>query len=92
MTAINFWNRVNELLKKFKLTQKQLSISCNFSESRINNLSSTKRLPDAIEVVIIAKALQTTVEYLVTGKEPNQSQEKSTQNLKQEILDVISKY
>lgn len=89
-----FWQRTNKLIRDCNYTQSSLSVTCNFNEKRIQNLSAGKRLPDAFEVVAIAKALNTTVEYLVTGKHPEQ--EKSVNNLKNDILkavsDIFSKY
>lgn len=49
-----------------------MSIECGFSERRIQNLSASSRLPDAEEAFKIAKALGTSVEFLVTGEESRQ--------------------
>lgn len=65
-----FWKRVNALIRQCGTTQSELSEKLNPkdpSPRKIQNMSG-KRLPDAEEVVIIAKALDTTVEYLVTGE------------------------
>lgn len=87
-----FWERTNKLIKEHKLTQKQLSIICNLNERRIPNLSAGNKIPDAFEVVAIAQALNTTVEYLVTGETPDNS----INNFKNELLkafsDIFSKY
>ena len=65
------WNRVNSLIKARNTTQAALSVDCGFNSRRIQNLSGANRLPDAIEITKIAKSLGTTVEYLVTGCEPD---------------------
>jgi len=65
---IPFWERLNSLIKQSNKTQAELSKDCGFdSPRRLQNLSAGNRLPDCEECVKIAKALNTTVEFLVTG-------------------------
>ena len=71
MDIAEFWNRTNNLIKTKKTTQRAVSKACGFIERRIETLVSTGRLPDAHEVFLIAQALNTSVEYLVTGTEPD---------------------
>jgi len=73
MDIASFWERTNSLIKSKKTTQRTLSSECGFTERRIESLVSTGRLPDTIESYLIARALGTSVEYLVTGKEPDNS-------------------
>lgn len=87
-----FWQRTNKLIKDNNYTQQSLSIACNLNEKRIQNLSAGKRLPDAFEVVAIAQALNTTVEYLVTGKTPDNSINNFKNELLKAISDIFSKY
>jgi len=68
----DFWNRTNSLIKTKNTTQKALSLQCGFNERRIETLSSYGRSPNVDEAVKIAQALNTTVEYLVTGVKPEQ--------------------
>lgn len=70
------WNRINALIKEKNTTQNALSIDCGFNSRRIQNLSGANRLPDAIEITKIAKSLNTTVEYLVTGKDSDTYRQK----------------
>lgn len=70
-----FWNNVKSLLKNYKITQKQLSVIINLPERTIENWIGRNTIPDAIEAVKIAQALNTTVEYLVTGEESNKAQQ-----------------
>jgi hypothetical protein len=65
-----FWERANARIKELKTTQRVVSLNCGFTERRIESLVSLNRLPDAIEAVKIAQALETSVEYLVTGLSP----------------------
>lgn len=85
------WNRINSLIRTKNITQSVLSLDCGFNARRIQNLSGANRLPDAIEITKIAKALNTSVEYLVTGEETNPG----AQTLNALICDmqsVINKY
>ena len=70
MDVQSFWDRVNGLIKERKTTQRAISAQCGFTARRIETLVSNERLPDAIEAQKIAAALHTSVEYLVTGKDP----------------------
>lgn len=79
-----FWERLNSLIKTSNTTQNAVSVQCGFNPRRLQNLSAGNRLPDCFEAVLIAKALNTSVEYLVTG-EKNESPELS--ELKKKILD-----
>ena len=84
----DFWIRVNSLIKLQNKTQRGLSIECGFSERKIENQSSNDRIPDAVEAVAIAKALNTTVEFLVTGENNNQAAQELTE-LKAKLADLI---
>lgn len=69
--STEFWKRVNFLIKKTNKTQNSLSVECGFPERRINNLSATNTYPRADESVAIARALGTSVEFLVLGEAPS---------------------
>ncbi len=71
MDIKDFWINTNALIKSQGKSQKILAVECGFSERRIENLSSNNRSPDVIEAVKIASALNTSVEFLVTGNETN---------------------
>lgn len=75
MTATDFWNRVNFLIRTQNKTQSGLSLECGLNQRRIQNLSASSRIPDVFEGVKIARALGVSVEYLVTGKETNPAAE-----------------
>lgn len=67
--AESFWERTNTLIKQCGKTQREISLLMDKENPRkLQNWTAGKGLPDAEEVVIIAKALDTTVEYLVTGE------------------------
>lgn len=88
MNYTEFWLRTNTLIKLLNKTQRGLALECGFTERRIETLSSNSRSPDVIEAVKIAKALNTTVEYLVTGEEENKA-EKELKELKAKLADLI---
>lgn len=88
MEYTDFWLRTNTLIKLLNKTQRGLALECGFTERRIETLSSNSRSPDVIEAVKIAKALNTTVEYLVTGVEENKAEKELTE-LKAKLADLI---
>ncbi|MGL4986157.1 MAG: hypothetical protein ACRC5H_03350 [Treponemataceae bacterium] len=90
MDAFLFWQNVNILIKAKNTTQEAISNTCGINFGTLKNQSSKKVLPDVISAYKISKALNTTVEYLVTGNLP--SQDNRINNLKQQLLEVISNY
>ena len=91
MKYIDFWIRTNALIKQQNKTQSSLSLECGFTERRINSLSASNRSPNVDEAVKIAEALNTTVEYLVTGKNtlPKDETKIKAAGLAQEIIDIL---
>lgn len=88
MDYTDFWKRTNSLIKLLNKTQRSLALECGFTERRIETLSSNNRSPDVIEAVKIAQLLNTTVEYLVTGKDENAAAKELTE-LKAKLADLI---
>jgi len=87
MTDIeSFWERLNSLIKASNTTQSAVSTECGLNPRRLQNLSAGNRLPDCFEAVRIAKALNTTVEYLVTGRQ-SCAAETELKELKHKLLD-----
>lgn len=70
-TAVDFWGRVKVLIKQRNTTQEGLANTAGLNFSNMKQQIFYKRLPDAAQAVRIAKALQTSVEYLVTGEDTN---------------------
>ena len=69
MDGISFWRNVNKLIKAQNTTQEAIAKTCAINFGTFKNRSSKKIVPDAIEAYKIAQALNTTVEYLVTGED-----------------------
>lgn len=88
MDYTDFWKRTNSLIKLSNKTQRSLALECGFTERRIETLSSNNRSPDIIEAVKIAQALNTTVEFLVTGQDDNKAAKELTE-LKAKLADLI---
>jgi transcriptional regulator with XRE-family HTH domain len=65
-----FWQNVKILLKNNDLTQKKLAEICNISFGTLQGWIAKLIVPDVFSALKIAKALNTTVEFLVTGIEP----------------------
>lgn len=65
---MNFWDRVNDLLDEKGITKKELAEKAKIDPSTISKGSKESRMPAADTAVLIAQFLDTSVEYLVTGK------------------------
>ena len=65
-----FWNRVSDFVKSSGKTQKQFSLDCGLAERRIESLHNGKRLPVPEELLDIARVMEVSVDYLLTGKVP----------------------
>ena len=90
MEAVEIWSRINALIKARNTTQNSLSVDCGFNSRRIQNLSGANRLPDAIEITKIAKALDTTVEFLVTGESLNKEDNSEAIALLRQAIEKLS--
>ena len=64
---MNFWERVDTLLVDKNITRKALAQDAGFDVSNIGKGISNNNIPAADTAVKIAKILDTSVEYLVTG-------------------------
>lgn len=83
----DFYDRVKELAKSHNTTVRAVIENCQINYDSYNSCKRYKNLPRADEAVKIAEYLDTSVEYLVTGKNPSQAQE-----LPADLLDVLKKY
>ncbi len=71
MNGTIFWQNINALIKKQNTTQEWLCQKCGLNLGTFKNKSSNKTVFDAISAYKIAQALNTTVEYLITGQDSN---------------------
>lgn len=82
---LQFWQKVKEELDYNLITQKELAEKIGISYNTLQSWITKDRLPDAEQALKIAKQLNTSIEYLVTGK----NEEKK--GIKQNLQDIIPK-
>ena len=85
MNGESFWKRVKTLLKQNKLTQENLAEKAGLNFSNLKQQIFYNRLPDAAQATAIALSLDTTVEYLVTGKDLDHPRKARIKELLNEI-------
>ena len=66
---LDFWVRVKEKLDYQDITQRTLAEKINESYNTLQSWINRDRLPNAEQAVRIADTLNTSVEFLVTGKQ-----------------------
>lgn len=74
-----FWHRVNNLIKNNSTTQEWVCKQCGINLGTFKNQISKKTEPSVIEAYHVAKVLNTTVEYLVTGITSNPAEQELKQ-------------
>lgn len=89
MDGTSFWLNVNRLIKSQNTTQEAIAKTCAINFGTFKNRSSKKIVPDAIEAYKIAQALNTTVEYLVTGEDTSPYKQE-LDKLKAAIIPVLN--
>jgi transcriptional regulator with XRE-family HTH domain len=89
MGIIDFYERVKKLAKANKMTIETAVGKAGLSLASYNAYRRHENLPRADEARKIATALGTTVEYLVTGKEPDAS--RKYRKALEEIRDITNK-
>lgn len=85
-----FWDNVKTILSQNKILQKDFADKLGYNLSTLKNQMARNISPSVDEAVKIAQALNTTVEYLVTGSKPDLSSE--TKSLINELEMTINKY
>ena len=83
-----FLERLKDELSYQGLTQKELAEKTDISVNTIRGWFSKDLVPDVFNAVKVAKALNTTVEYLVTGENNNKAAQELTE-LKAKLADLI---
>jgi transcriptional regulator with XRE-family HTH domain len=83
-----FWDNVKTILSQNKILQKDFADKLGYNLSTLKNQMARNISPSVDEAVKIAQALNTTVEYLVTGEEINKAQQE-LDTLKQKLKELI---
>ena len=83
-----FLERLKDEISYQGLTQKELAERTEISVNTIRGWFSKDLVPDVFNAVKVAKALNTTVEYLVTGENDNKAAQELTE-LKAKLADLI---
>jgi transcriptional regulator with XRE-family HTH domain len=68
-----FWENVEYIREYKNMTRKELSLKADFSLTSISTGIARQSMPAVDVAVRIAQALGVTVEYLVTGKDPQET-------------------
>ena len=82
---LQFWINVKNELEYNLITQKELASAIGISYNTLQSWITKDRLPDAEQALKIAKQLNTSIEYLITGKK------KKKKGLNQNLQDMIPK-
>jgi transcriptional regulator with XRE-family HTH domain len=66
-----FWNRIDSLRGKMQLHELAIASNMSFTTLRNQKSGRTLQLPKTLQAYSMAKTLNTTVEFLLTGNDPN---------------------
>lgn len=88
-------NRVRELRKKSKMTQKELGIALGYSESTISKYESNSIPLDSTNLLLMANFFDTSVDYLLGRENKNEVIERTEQrpaltSNEQEFLNALN--
>ncbi len=81
-----FWERVKTLIKERHITQEALAKEIGTDYGSLKQQIFHSRMPYADVATKIAKALNTSVEYLVTGIEPSNDNSETIELIKKALL------
>ena len=84
---LEFWKRIKILLKDKNISQQNLAASLDIPSDTFSKWIQKDRLPDAEQTYKIATALGVSVEYLITGKMPDNKEK--IDKIKDDLLNVI---
>lgn len=68
-------NRIRGLLSRLNMSQKELSLATGITESAISHYVKGDRVPRGVNLIKIAKALDTTVDYLLGNAEDDREKD-----------------
>ena len=95
-----FNERLQELIKRNRLTQKELAVKAGVTEAAMSHYIKGDRIPRARVMIRLADALGTSVDYLMNGTDSNSNDEigyakkliarNASQMSKAEKMEIIS--
>ncbi len=87
--AVEFWKRTNKLIKDKNSKQENIAQECDIPYQTFRSWVTRQTFPDALQAYKIAQALNTTVEYLVTGEDTSPYKQE-LDRLKAAIIPVLN--
>ena len=87
---MNFWKNVDYVREYRNMTRKELAYKADFSLTSLSTGIARNSIPSADVAYRIAKTLNVSIEYLLTGKE--QSQENETSEITSLLQTKMLKY
>ena len=92
LCMLDFWLRVKDKLDFQDMTQRDLAEKINESYNTLQSWINRDRLPNGEQAITIADALNTSVEFLVTGKSSNKKNDHSkTIKLLEEAIESLQR-
>ena len=88
---MDFYARVKHLVKESNLSLQDFLFSVGIKQSSYYSLQQAGNLPRADEALAIAQALGVTVEYLVSGKDPEKPDTAGLVRHAEALLDGLKK-
>lgn len=94
MLENNIGLRIKKLLERENLSQRELASAIGSSESTISRYIQNKRVPYGDTLTRLAKALNTTSDYLLTGKEESVSalNDKDKKNIEKDLKKIMDDF
>lgn len=74
---MTFYERLQSLMDSHNLTQKQLADCCNMRQANISEWKKNGNFPSGEIAIRIADYFNISIDYLLTGKEENLTQEET---------------
>ncbi len=74
-------NRITTLRKNLKLSQEEMADKIGVSRQAVSKWETDASAPDAFNLIALSKLLNTTVEYIVTGKINSENKSPNTQEI-----------
>lgn len=71
LNAQEIAQRIKNLMKETNIRQKDLCEITGISRNTVTNYTAGERIPDTTNIYAIAKALNVTIEHILTGEEHN---------------------